>query len=190
MFNEITQEQAIKLCGDSGTRVDYKDVPMVVIVNEKNGRPTATGWIGKAKKPSFNYYFMSKAQRARYLQNRRQALIQKREAKIARQEAKKQVKAGDYYQVMDVIQNEWGYNQTNVDFYQVVKVNPKSIVVRQIAKKSNDHGGPYGGKCAPVRGEFIGSEELKKVDQHGRIRFKHGGARKWDGRQVYCSSYH
>ena len=34
-----------------------------------------------------------------------------------------------------ILVNRWGYDQTNVDFFQVIKVTEKTVVIRQIAKE-------------------------------------------------------
>ena len=45
----------------------------------------------------------------------------------------KTISAAHHYKVGDILYNSWGYNQTNVDWYQVIKVKPKSIVIHPIA---------------------------------------------------------
>ena len=35
-----------------------------------------------------------------------------------------------------ILVNRWGYEQTNVDFFQVIKVTEKTVVIRQIAKET------------------------------------------------------
>ena len=37
--------------------------------------------------------------------------------------------------VGDIFYSSWGYDQTNVDFYQVVKTTPKTIALKKIDKK-------------------------------------------------------
>jgi hypothetical protein len=37
------------------------------------------------------------------------------------------------FNVGDILFNQWGYDQTNVDFYQVVATTAKTVTVRQIA---------------------------------------------------------
>jgi hypothetical protein len=100
------------------------------------------------------------------------------------------LRASDFWAVGDVVYNSWGYEQTNIDFYQVVEVKAKSIVIREIKQNSSDQGGPSGGMCAPRRNEFCGEPMLKPLDECGGISMRHGGASKWNGRPIGCSSYH
>lgn len=187
-----TQDEAVKAFLPGGTVYRFKDVPLIVKAKDdaERRRYYAVAWKGKARRPLWNFYFKSPEERERKVQNTYDAIKAKQEHKQKRRQEQRNVKAGDYYAVMDVIENTWGYDQTNVDFYQVIEVKPKSLKLQQIASKSNDHGGPYGGLCAPARGEFIGKPFLKKVQENGYINFRHGGAKKRNGKPQRCSSYH
>lgn len=44
-------------------------------------------------------------------------------------------KASDFFRVGDVVVNSWGYEQTNIDFYQVTEVLNKKIRVQEIRSK-------------------------------------------------------
>lgn len=37
------------------------------------------------------------------------------------------------FQLGDVFVESWGYEQTNIDFYQVIKVNKASVILKKIA---------------------------------------------------------
>ena len=98
------------------------------------------------------------------------------------------------HKVGDILFNSWGYDQTNVDFYQVVSVEGKTVVVRAIAKMAHDTGDMCG-KCSAVKDSFIG-EEIKKVVQI-RVAYNSTEAHTyinrmspWDGMPKYYSSYH
>lgn len=41
----------------------------------------------------------------------------------------------DSIQVGDIFSNSWGYDQTNVDFYQVIEKKKKSMVIRAIGSR-------------------------------------------------------
>ena len=45
------------------------------------------------------------------------------------------VKATNHFKVGDILTSSWGYSMTLVDFYEVIKVSDKSIVLRQIGSK-------------------------------------------------------
>ena len=60
------------------------------------------------------------------------------------------------YKVGDILHHSWGYDQTNCDFYQVVKVKGASVVLRKIGE--NIVPGSEGFMCEsllPVKNDFI-----------------------------------
>lgn len=100
--------------------------------------------------------------------------------------------------VGDIFYSSWGYDQTNVDFYQVLDVSDKGTVsLREIGSEIVD--GTTGMDCAnlrPVKDDFKSNEVFKK-----RATFTNGSVRLGGGyrslykytqgdRGVYCSWYH
>ena len=117
--------------------------------------------------------------------------------KEAQRKANAEVKASDFYKVGDVICNSWGYEQTNIDWYQVVKVGNKTIEIKEI------HGAQvegtmmsHGMACdvVAVIDDFKenGDEFTLRVKEKGRLSnpksfyYMH----KWDGRPTYQSWYY
>jgi hypothetical protein len=98
--------------------------------------------------------------------------------------------------VGDIFSASWGYDQTNVDFYEVVRLTGASVVVRKIA--SRDVGGgaaaQWSGKAVPVPGQYTGEEMTKRIitGYQGRPSFKvtsYSWASLWDGEPEYYSTY-
>ena len=87
----------------------------------------------------------------------------------------------------DIFVSSWGYDQTNVDFYQVVKVGPAMIALREIAKKVSRRAGDTD-YVTPVANRFTGPVLTKKLlDWEGRAYVKltsYSRAYKWDGREM------
>lgn len=91
----------------------------------------------------------------------------------------------------DIFVSSWGYEQTNVDFFEVVKVTPKGVGIVEIGKQSiGDTGGPSvkvvpvpgsAGKGAPVK-----SKQVRDTGGTKRIRINsYSTARLWDGQPEY-----
>ena len=193
------QEAALNSLRASGMTIVRSKVAPVVIAFKKtvrNGQEMihGMGWRGNAVNRSWNYIFRSPQRFEEYAKEFIDSVSAVHQSKIKRNEekaaARAVLKASDHWAVGDVIYNSWGYEQTNVDWYQVVKVNARSIVIREIGANSSDHGGPSGGKTAPRRNDFVGKEELKHCNARGGISTRFGCMTKWDGRAKYCSSYH
>lgn len=87
-----------------------------------------------------------------------------------------------------VFYTSWGYDQTNVDFYQVVEVTPKGVKVRQVGSRSVG----TEGSCdyvVPGKG-FIGEPMFKRLrkDHNGKPAFRvasYASAYLWDGSMKY-----
>lgn len=94
----------------------------------------------------------------------------------------------------DIFYNSWGYEQTNVDFYQVVKTTPKTITLRKIKGKSDDYNAYYmtGSKVA-VKNSFYDDELIRKTpylfNGKWRVNFEFGAGGQWDGSPMNYSCY-
>lgn len=177
--------------------VTFKNSSLVVAYIDRGASGcSAKAWRGKADKPAWHYSFRDAARLEVYVKDFA-AQVEKNEnyranKKAATSAARASLKAFDHWSVGDVIYNSWGYDQTNIDFYQVIEVKAKSIVIREVTANSSDVGGPSGGRTAPRRNEFTSDSKplLKPCDERGHITFRHGAGCKWDGRALGCSSYH
>jgi len=94
----------------------------------------------------------------------------------------------------DILSCSWGYDQTNVDFYQVTKVvSGKTVKIRQIAKKSVDvKFGEYrevtSDYVEPVKGSFLerAEEMTKRVSKGNCISISSFEfASPWSGKPMY-----
>lgn len=111
------------------------------------------------------------------------------------------VKASDFYQLGDIIYNSWGYEQTNVEFYQVVRMTAKTICVEEIAQEQVPESMQgHGMSCdvIAVKDSFLkngGKFRLQvKVLNVDGDHYLTGGERfysfgKWGGKPKYCSWY-
>jgi len=95
--------------------------------------------------------------------------------------------------VNDVLSSSWGYDQTNVDFYQVTRLVGKCMVeLRQIGS-AREYTGGMSGTCTPCMNQFLTNKEpmRKRVIYSGdAVRISSfATASKWDGRPQYFSSY-
>lgn len=96
------------------------------------------------------------------------------------------------YKVGDVFSNSWGYDQTNVDFYEVVSITESTVTIREIGQHSEETGFMCG-KCQPIRGKYIGGAKVKRVQLDGSgkpyVAAKYGWMSLWDGRPENYSNY-
>lgn len=164
-------------------------VEAVAYLYEHKGLAAATCFSGRRSKPDVHVAFHRAEDRDERVKEwfERQRRLQQR--KRARDEYRHGLQVGD------VIVNEWGYDQTNVDFYQVVGRTAKTVTLKRIAAQSIP--GSAGFMCdrvVPVPGKFLdsgmyGPAIRKRVMPGDRLRFDHGAAHKWDGKPCYRSWY-
>lgn len=132
----------------------------------------------------------------KWITNKKKQIKARELEKQKRREANK-VSAKDFYQIGDIVYNSWGYEQTNVSFYQVVRMTKRSIVVKQITQSQVEGSmEKHGMACdvIPEKDSFIidGKEYMLRVKKDGILSqpntvyyFK-----KWDGRPQYKSWYY
>lgn len=97
--------------------------------------------------------------------------------------------------VGDIFYNSWGYDQTNIDWYQVVAVSPsgKTCKIREIEGKVKETGF-MSGQTTPNKNKFVkGSKPMqKKIRISGKevnLPMEHGWCPMWDGKPKHSSWY-
>ena len=179
-----------------GTRkVSLKGTTAVVYLYERAGTPFATAFRSdRTKKPDYQYRFKDEAQRENFVRRFFKNILEREESKKERRAQRKAKAAERTYKVGDILYSSWGYDQTNIDFYEVVALKGKcSVVLREIRKTSvagEDKCGPMSDQVVANKGDFIG-EPFTKRDQGGSIKIEsYAYAYKWDGRALYRSWCH
>ena len=160
--------------------------------NKKN-QPAAIAYIGKQSKPYFHYRFVNESQRAAHVEEFFASMKQTFEFKQARETEKAQ---GHSIKVNDVLYASWGYDQTNIQFFQVVAVKGSMVTFREIAQNMVE--GSAGFMCESVtarRDSFLSKEFTRRANGRNHVTFaKSKGGYKlhlsaYDGRPLYQSHY-
>ena len=131
---------------------------------------SAMGFRGKSQKPAFYIRFRSVERLNEYVQQ----FVDSAKARVeqkAKERAERNAKVRELV-VGDVLVDSWGYEQTNVDYYQVVglvgKASVKIRAIGQIAEVEGQYGDR--GLCVPAVDRFVGEEMVKKVCGGDRVR--------------------
>ncbi|NBQ99352.1 MAG: hypothetical protein EBT79_02255 [Actinobacteria bacterium] len=87
--------------------------------------------------------------------------------------------------VGDILYSSWGYDQTNIDFYEIVQVSGSMVVLRELGKKVIRSSGPED-YVIPVPGQYTGAPLRRKIKSSwkGTIYVSistYEGAYSWDG---------
>lgn len=141
---------------------------------------------GKAGKPLWHHWFGTAASRLDMIKRSiagRQAHLKWREERTgARRDFKHTLKVGD------TIYTSWGYDQTNVDFYEIVEVKGKSVVVCKIGSKTVESRQNIS-YVVPSIGTCRGKTSLHRVGEGNSVKIGNHYAHKWEGKPVYETAF-
>jgi len=93
----------------------------------------------------------------------------------------------------DILEASWGYEQTNVDFYEVVQVKGKLVGLREIGSRVCETTGSMSANVIPVPGKYYGEIFFRKVLMGNYVNIDNRKVRQagiWDGKPSYSSWYH
>lgn len=144
---------------------------------------------GRQSRAAYAFGFATAKARDRYLAGVVERETEREDAKRARKEV------GHGLAVGDVVYTEWGYEQTNVNYYQVLRVpSPRSAVVRELeADRIEDGPMSMTGRAVPRLGDFRAcSKEMTRraAGLHTiNIGDSQGAGRKWSGEPRRVSWY-
>lgn len=114
------------------------------------------------------------------------------------------------YKVGDILYISWGYEQTNLDFFQVVAVTEKTVRIVEVSMKVKSQSGGYGSMARmvsfdtttakPVEKSYEIKDQVKgdikkistyecKGETYYQIRLKHANLYKYNGEELYESWY-
>lgn len=159
----------------------------LIATSESDGKHYLTVWRGIAERPSIHCYFSTAAQREQRIVSVVLAQSQRAADKAARRAERA---APHSLQVGAILMSSWGYEQTNVDFYQVIAVRGKLVDIRKLAQVK-EYTSDMTGYAMPVANQFVGEPLIgKRPASSNAVRIQpYSHATAWDGRRVAWSSY-
>jgi hypothetical protein len=165
----------------AGSREEVDEASGTVFYLWENGdKFLLKGYQGKSSKPIANYYFRSESSRSGYMEKLKDQYRSRQESKDQRKQERAEFK--HELKVGDILDSSWGYDQTNVDFYQVISVTDKSVVIREIGSRTVRSDGSGSDYVVPVPDHFTGKAMVKRVSPRNTLRLtSYSSADKWDG---------
>jgi len=144
---------------------------LIMVDRNRNSRPTAICYHGKKKTPTWYRSFKTEIdmfiQIDKTLKSQHDKLmskdVEKRKAKALAEELRAGVKVGD------IFFTSWGWEQTNVEFYQIVgKPSKCRVEYREIGQDLVDTGNMCG-TVTPKVGDFISEVKVGRLNVTGGI---------------------
>lgn len=193
ILNEMARHELSGYAADGKVR---EEAGLKIVNLDYTGRNGYTRhvkiWRGKASKPYANYVFKSDAEADAYIAKE----IAGAAAGLASKEAYKATRKADTAEAAKSITigtllcYSWGYDQTNVDFYEVVDKRGLNVALRKIAGESvSGSEGFMSCRVRPVKGAYCGEPFTKRISRFG-VTMAHGHASPCaEGSEHYCSWY-
>jgi hypothetical protein len=148
---------AVKVCDKNSDAIAY-------IYTNKKGLPAAAVFYGKQAKPVAYEAYRDEEARAKrvaaYFAARKQRAEMVKGWRADRKEP-------HGLQVGDVFATHWGYDQTNVEHYEIRELHGATMATVQRIKSHSVETGFMQGKCSPDFGNFIGEPHRVKLSKNG-----------------------
>ena len=153
------------------------------------GAPYAIGYCGKRSKPDWHHRFRTEAGRERHVreffEGRRRSGAFKAEQRAKQSNPRKLF-------VGAILRTSWGYDQTNIEFFQVTALIGETMVELREMMQSRKSEGWCRDACAPVPDEFIGDPIRRKVSGYDGELVRIDDVRRayrWSGEIAHATSY-
>lgn len=169
---------------------EYKNLKIVIGTNLIFNQPAMKVWKGRQGNPFSNYRYASEEQ----LKNDLARIKANHDKEMAWKEERRKAKASfvPTFEVGDIFVASWGYDQTNVDAYQVLEKPSKHYaIVREIGleRVKGSEGRDYQ-DVRPVKDAFTSGSFRVKVTEYGMKIDSVRQARAWDGERSYYNSWY
>lgn len=173
---------ALKVADKASDAVAY-------VYADRDQAPCALVFFGKQSKPIWRYRFRSVADREKRIGE----AFASRRARHAAHDQRRAERAAETHklQVGHILKSSWGYEQTNVDFYQVTAViSAKMVEIRPIASTTGKDMCSMSRSVLPVLNAFTGDPMRKRAGKGGVKIASYAWAFVWDGTPAFESSWH
>jgi len=165
------------------TRQDYisrfKEIQHVALATKQGvvaylytsnkGHPSLMAFAGKANKPVIHSAYYTTEQRDKALSDFDKRLADRQESDVKR---KAQQIVPSTLEKGDILYTSWGYDQTNVEFFQVVKtIGKRTVHLVRISCESTSNS-DYTDALMPVKDAFI--TKGYRAEENGIYRVKNG----------------
>lgn len=122
------------------------------IYTTAQGKPGACVFWGKSDKALWRYYFPTEERREAKVRAFFDSVRKHAESVTARR-AERTSWVPDY-KVGELVSTCWGYDQTNVEYFEIIEVKGKYVILREIARDTIQTGHDAG-KCVPLPGQYL-----------------------------------
>lgn len=160
----------------------------IVYAYTTNGRPHAVAYRGQRSQADWHYSFQSEERREEQIRSFFAALDARAKAKADRTAERQQPHT---LEPGNVIYNAWGYDQTNIDFYEITKCSAHFVWLQRLSSHTTETGFMQG-HAVPAIGTRSGQvthHRVYRFHENNSVHFEFGSGTLWDGKPKFCSWY-
>ncbi len=142
---------------------EYKDANALIAFGEIDNFFLAMGFSGRRTKPDFHFRFKTAERLEDYVSKYLKSKIDTQKYKL--DQANKKKSFINPLKVGDIVYSSWGWEQTNITFYQIIEcIGRVTVKLRTIQGKTADqgHNGYMSGSVIAQKDKFWGTEILTK----------------------------
>lgn len=148
-------------------------------------------WQPRAIKPYFNY-LVKPDELQKHIDDHNSRLLKHKEIIAERKEKNKLTPDKlEKVSIGSIFYCSWGYDQTNIDFYQVVSIKGLMLEIRPIGSEMMEQTSWASGVVTAIKDKFIGQPMKKRLMSTGdSLRLavhSFADAYLWDGKPKNCS---
>ena len=180
---------SIQMLKDRGYEEYSQGDKYVALLNNSDpNAPVCAMFYGKSAKPSWHYRFRNMEEVDTYLKKYLDNKEAIEKSKADRRASRKLTKDHDI-KVGDIYYTDWGYDQTNIDFYEVVAVRGTRIDMKELRQVLDNHSGNYDAVLPAQGSDRFADDKIHTVSARadGTVTslssFEY--PTKWDGKPKY-----
>lgn len=204
---KLTQSETMEVLKSGMTEIETQEISTIKIITgiNRHNQIVLFVWNGKQSKPYIKLAFRSKEAREQEKKGAIERAIAREQSKTAQKnklaELKKVFNINNHLKVGDILVNTWGWEQTNVDFYQIMEIKGRTkLIVKELNQKA-EYTGDMSGQTMPLKDNFSDRESritslMTKPSTHSITEpyricepEKYYYITKWDGKSEYFSKY-
>jgi hypothetical protein len=165
---------------------DSQSDAVVYLYTNARGLPTVVAYHGKSTKRDFHFYYNTVEKRDAAVQK----FFERRRARAKMMADRKAERSKPHtLEIGHILSSSFGYDQTNVYFYEVTAIIGKNTVeLREVAKIETETLSMQG-TCVPAMGQYVGSPIRKRVNANGVRISSCEWASIWNGLPKRWSAY-
>jgi hypothetical protein len=143
------------------------ELDLGIEVYADQARCVAMGYSGRRNRADFNYRFNNVERMNAYIADYINGVRERVERVSARRAERVVAARNAVVNVGDIFMASWGYDQINIDYFQVVAVRGQMMDVREIGCLSEGNGLPDQGVCVPAPNNFRGDARRVRIQAYG-----------------------